>query len=366
MLLKHFVNILEELAPLQFAASWDNVGLLLGDPEQSISRAFLTIDYTDATAQEAYSMGADLVIAYHPPIFPHVSRLQGGDLCYEAARRNIALYSIHTALDVMEGGTNDVLADVVELETRRPLRPACSKAVSYKLVTFIPQEHRHTLSQALFEAGAGHIGHYTSCSFQSLGTGTFLGKPGTHPAVGTPGHFEQHEEIRIETIVPENKVCAVIEALKRRHPYEEPAFDLIPLASPPKRKGLGRIGTRHLTDGETLARKIGHGLKLDHLLIAGPKARLVERIAVCAGAGRDLLDDAIEQGADLFLTGELPHHDVLKAIRKGMLVICTLHTSSERKALSLFQEKIKLQTPNVILKVSSQDHEPLTIYPVKS
>ena len=346
MRLKQVLEALEQIAPTRYAESWDNVGLLAGDPEQEVSAALLTIDYTADVARERESLGCELVIAYHPPIFHAVKRLTAGNLVFEAIRRGVAIYSPHTALDVAQGGTNDVLCDVLGVARRWPLRLAETRAWEYKLVTFVPEASLEKVSAALFDAGAGRIGKYSSCSFRSPGTGTFFGEAGTNPAVGESGRLEQAPEVRIETVVPIDKVVMVVEALRNAHPYEEPAFDLNQLAAAPEGLGLGRVGEfdQPVERGELLDR-IKRGLSIDHLLVAGPMTGLVRRAATCAGACGDLLDQAIAQKAELYLTGEMRHHDALKAAAAGLTVACTLHSNSERAALKRLKQRLEGALP---------------------
>src|ERR1700691_130654 len=172
MKLSGIIYTLEQMAPPSLAESWDNVGLLAGDPNQEISRILLTIDYSAAVAEEARAKKCDLVIAYHPPIFHPLKRVVAGSLVFDAIRQGVAIYSPHSALDAAEGGTNDMLADVLGLTDREPLRSGELKATEYKLVVFVPVEAVERVSRALFEAGAGNIGKYGSCSFRSMGTGT--------------------------------------------------------------------------------------------------------------------------------------------------------------------------------------------------
>src|SRR4051812_40222964 len=174
MRLKEFITAIEKIAPPRHAESWDNVGLLAGDPEQPVGRAMLTIDYTSAVASEASEAKCDCIIAYHPPIFEGLKRITGGSLIFDAIRRWVAIYSPHTAWDAAEGGANDFLADALMLVDRSPLKLAETKARQYKLVTFAPADAVEKISEALFAAGAGRIGQYSSCSFRSPGTGTFF------------------------------------------------------------------------------------------------------------------------------------------------------------------------------------------------
>jgi len=361
MQLSTLLKELDSIAPLAHAEPWDNVGLLVGDPRQEIAAIMLSIDYTDAVAREAQSAACDFVIAYHPPIFEPIKRLLAGNVVFDALRRGVAIYSPHTALDVADGGTNDTLADALGLEHRQPLRATAAKATQYKLVVFVPADHVQRLSQALFDAGAGQIGNYTSCSFRVPGTGTFFGHEGTHPAVGRSGRLEEVPEIRLETLVPIDKVDGVVRALRKTHPYEEPAFDLNLLAAPPTGKGQGRIGTLPHADRQALFDRIKHELELSHLLIAGPTEGAVNRAAVCAGSCGDMLDDVIAAGAELYLTGEMRHHDAVKTAAAGITVVCTLHSNSERAVLKRLKKRLE-QLPGVPpISISRSDRDPFVI-----
>lgn len=362
MLLATFLEQLEHLAPLSFAESWDNVGLLVGDPAQQVSLAMLCIDYTPSVANEAKEKRCDLIIAYHPPIFDAIKRVTASGstgLIFDAIRRGIAIYSPHTALDVADGGTNDMLADVLELRDRRPLRAGQPKAAEFKLVTFVPEDALEKVSNALFDAGAGRIGNYSSCSFRSEGTGTFFGEEGTNPTVGETGKLEEAKEIRIETVVPISKIDAIIRALKANHPYEEPAFDLQQLAAAPTGKGLGRIGKLPgEVTADMLINRIKRELKIDRVLVAGDATKLVRTAAVCAGACGDLLNEAIAAKVDLYLTGEMRHHDALKAANAGITVVCTLHSNSERTVLRHLADRLKQAAPAMEFLLSQMDRDP--------
>lgn len=359
--LQEVLSTLDSIAPLRFAEPWDNVGLLAGDPTRPSSSALLAIDYTAAVAREARDLGCDLVIAYHPPLFEAVKRVVAPSPIFEAIRDGIALYSPHTALDVAEGGTNDVLADALGIAERAPLRRAPAKASQHKLVTFVPEEHVDAVASALFAAGAGHIGRYSSCSFRTLGTGTFFGEEGTDPTVGQKGRLERVPEVRLEMVVPRERTAAAVQALRAAHPYEEVAFDLVELAAEPPRAGIGRIGplASAAPVGELLGR-IKQRLGVETLLVAGPQERVVARAATCAGAGGALLDDAIAQGAELFLTGELRHHDALRAAQAGVTVVCALHSNSERAALEQLAARLRKELPSLRVTVSASDRDPFS------
>lgn len=362
MNLSDVISAMEQIAPTRCAEPWDNVGLLTGDPAQSVTNVLLTIDYTREVAGEAQRLGCDVVIAYHPPIFHPIKRLTAGSLIFDAIRREVAIYSPHTALDVAAGGTNDVLCDVLGLTDRSALKLSEAKASQCKLVTFVPQEAVEKVSRAMFEAGAGRIGKYSSCSFRCAGTGTFFGEAGTQPAVGESGRLEQAAEIRLETIVPIAKAPQVVVALRAAHPYEEPAFDLYQLAATPHGLGIGRIGAfPQPIDRAELLGRLKRGLELNYLLVAGPESGKITRVAVCAGACGDLLNDAIVQNAEFFVTGEMRHHDAIKAAAGGMTVVCTLHSNSERATLKRLKERLAAFLPGLALHLSQSDRDPFSV-----
>jgi dinuclear metal center YbgI/SA1388 family protein len=364
MQLANVVDALNEIAPTRNAESWDNVGLLAGDSQQDVTRAMLCIDYTDDVAAEASEAGCNLIVAYHPPIFDAVKRMTAGSVVFDAIRRGVAIYSPHTALDVADGGTNDMLADAIGIraEDRGPLRLIEPKAHQYKLVTFVPEKDLQRVADALFDAGAGRIGNYTRCSFQSPGTGTFYGEEGSNPTVGKAGKLERAPEVKVETVMPIARMSEVLAALRKAHPYEEPAFDLVQLAAPPEKLGQGRIGTLSSpTPRGQVIDRIKRELELSHVLVAGPTDGTVTRAACCAGACGDLLNDALRQKADLYLTGEMRHHDAIKAAKAGMTVVCTLHSNSERAVLKRLVRRLSEALPGLTVQQSQTDRDPFQI-----
>ncbi len=359
MKVSDLVGAMEAIAPTSFAASWDNVGLLVGDPAAPLSRVLLAIDCTrDVVAEAAAGGPGGAIVAYHPIVFQPQKRFVAGAPAFDAARAGLSVYCPHTALDVAEGGTNDVLADVLGMRNRAPLRPA-EGGESLKLVTFVPAGNVDAVSRAVFAAGGGRIGQYTSCSFRSRGTGTFFGEPGASPVVGQAGRLEEAEEVRLEIAVPAAAVAAIVRALRASHPYEEPAFDLVRLAAPPTGLGLGRVGAVDAAPAGVLVERIKHALRLEHVLVAGSLDREVTRAAVCAGSGGDLISDALAAGAHLLLTGEVRHHDALRAVSRGLVLVCTRHSPSERGAHAPLARRLSERLPGVAIATSARDQDPL-------
>ncbi len=362
----------ETLAPLGLAEPWDQVGLHVGDPGQSVSRAMLCIDLTEAVLDEAISQRVQLVVAYHPPIFKPLTRLTTQEpkqrIILRAARKGIAVYSPHTALDAAQGGVNDWLASGLGEGIVRTIKPANSaEGKGFKLVTFVPLEALDVVRSAMCEAGAGQIGGYAGCSFSGEGQGTFRGGPSTSPVVGKAGRFERVPELRLELGVASDRLEAVVAALRLAHPYEEPAFDIYPLESATDpRTGQGRVvELAKAISLTTLVKRVKAHLGVKVLEVAKrvggtPGGGKVQRVGLCAGAGVSMLADAGR--IDAFLTGEMRHHDVLEAVSGGVSVLLAGHTQTERPYLGTYRRRLMGQTGKAVAwRVSKADRAPSAI-----
>ncbi len=357
--------LLEAWAPLAHAEPWDNVGLLVGDPADVVGKIALVVDVTEAALDEILAAQCEMIVAYHPPIFAPLKRIAPGTPLARALRAGLSIYSPHTALDVAAEGTNDVLADVIGMGARTAIRPLAPKDADYKLVTFVPEEAVAQVSEAIFRAGAGRIGRYTSCSFRTKGTGTFFGEEGTRPVVGAAQRFEEVSELRLETVVPVARAAEVVRALRESHPYEEPAFDLVRLAAAAPRGplGLGRVGDlAKPTSRADLLATIRRGLGVEHLLVAGPTEGGVTRVAVAAGACGDLVHEAKRAGAELYLTGEMRHHEAREVLdRGGLTVVAALHSNSERVALRRLGARLQEALPGLDVVFPASDVDPFRV-----
>ncbi len=366
--LAQFAAAMEIIAPTHLAEQWDNVGLLSGHRSSLVKKTLLAIDITPAVHDEAIRLGVDLVLSYHPPIFKPIKHLRiDGDeppaLAIALASYGIWVYSPHTALDTVQGGTNDVLAARVGATVTGSFSHYPAKGEFLKLVVFVPEPHIEEVADAVFAAGAGHIGgkaKYTRCSFRNPGTGTFQGDDSSNPTVGTRGQFEKVPEIRLETILPSDIAGDVIDALRRSHPYEEPAFDLLRMETPPEQVGLGRYAqlprVQNLGD---FARHCKSQLKLDAVSIVGDPRRAVRTLAIVAGsAGRLPLDQA-RKPYDCVLTGELKHHEMLAYQAAGIGVVCLGHSASERPILAEVAGRLRKQLPGLRAILSRADRDPV-------
>jgi dinuclear metal center YbgI/SA1388 family protein len=363
MKIKDIGKRIDEIIPLKLAQDWDNVGLLIGDPQKDVKNILLTIDVTREVLAEAKKQKAELIIAYHPLIWNALKKITADGptgVVYDLIHSGIAVFAIHTALDTLVGGVNDGLAEIIGIKDAKPLGDYVSdpSGDNYKLVVFVPVESLAKVSNALFAAGAGAIGNYSRCGFSAEGAGTFLPMVGSKPAIGQKGRLEKVNEMRFETIVPAAKLEAVVAAMKKAHPYEMPAFDIIRLYSQ-SRLGLGRIGLleKPLKMPEIIKRiKKTTGAKAVGLV--GDAQRLVKTAAVCAGTCGKILNLIIAAQADLYLTGELKHHEALAAQQAGLTCICLSHTVSERFILKKLAKQLQKALKGTIISISKQDKDP--------
>ena len=335
-LLAEIIESLEQLAPPALSADWDNTGLLLGNRQAAIERIMTCLTITPATAAEALAAGHSpqgggektLVVSHHPVLFRGVKRLTDatpeGQMVLSLLRGGVAVYSPHTSWDNADGGINDHLAQLLALGDVVPLRRR-SPGPTFKLVVFVPDKDLQRVSDALFAAGAGEIGHYRECSFRLAGTGTFFGTDATNPTVGQKGRREEVAEWRLEVVCAQRNLAGVLTALRQTRYYEEPAFDVYPLQPDlSKAAGEGRVGVlpQPLQLGE-LALRLKQRLGCGPIQVVGSGDRLVSRVAIVCGAGGELLEEAVRARADVFLTGEMRYHDYLAAQAKGIALVFT-------------------------------------------
>lgn len=366
MRVSDIATAIEKNVPLELAQDWDNVGLLIGDPNSNVKDILLTIDVTKEVLSEAIKQKTDLIMSYHPVIWDALKKIttEGATgIVYELIRHGIAVFSIHTALDAAVGGVNDGLAEIIGIADAKPIGDYIDYPVpdTYKLVVFIPVESVQKVSEAVFAAGAGWIGNYSKCSFQAQGTGTFLPLEGARPAIGKKGRLGKVPEVRFETIVPAEKLENVIAAMKQAHPYETPAFDVFKLHNSQNKFGLGRIGklTQPLSV-EQIIRRIKRRTGAKAVGIVGDAKRLVKTAAVCAGYCGKIINLVIAAKVDLYLTGELKHHQALAAQQAGLTCICLSHSVSERFMLRKFAKQLQGQIRQVTIKISKKDVDPFT------
>ena len=311
--------LMDRWYPPQHADSWDAVGLVCGDPADDVRRVLLAVDPVVAVADEAVDLGAQLVVTHHPLLLKGVHGVAAtdpkGTVVHRLVRAGCGLLAAHTNADSPALGVSESLALELGLVDVRPLEPDPAPPLD-KLVVFAPVADAERLRAALAQAGAGRIGSYEAASFTSTGVGRFRPTAGASPAIGAVGRDEVVDEVRLEVVLPRSLRAAVLAALRSAHPYEEPAYDLVALASPDEPdRGSGRVGRLpapvSLRDFAALVARVlpetAHGVR-----VAGDPDQHIERVGLCGGAGDFLLDRARGEGVDVYLTSDLRHHPALE------------------------------------------------------
>lgn len=332
MKLLDVINLLEETAPPAYQESYDNAGLLTGNPMWDCTGILCTLDATEEVINEARQRNCNLVVAHHPIIFGGLKKITGRNYVERtvitAIKNDIAIYAIHTNLDNVIHGVNNMIADKLGLINRSILAPKTGTLM--KLYTFVPVEHAERVRAAVFQAGGGNIGNYSETSFNAEGTGTFKGNTSANPYVGAIGQRHEEREIKIETIFPAHLQKSIVTALLKSHPYEEVAYDIIPLANQHLQVGSGMVG--HLqapvAEEQFLQQlKLAFGLSvIRHTPLLG---KPIGKIALCGGAGSFLTKAAIASGADIYITADVKYHEFFDA--DGQLVLADIgHWESEQ------------------------------------
>ncbi len=356
-------GFLRQFAPPRLAASWDNVGLLLGDDAAPVESILTCLTVTPESAAEAILERVELIVTHHPILFRPTQRLTAampeGRMLLSLAKAGVAVYSPHTAFDNTAGGINDVLAQRLQLTHVQPLRRQDAPN-QCKVVVFVPDSDLARVSDAIFVAGAGQIGQYRECSFRLAGTGTFFGSDATNPSVGQKGRREEVSEWRLEAICPETSVERVIGALRAAHSYEAPAYDIYPLQPERDRIGQGRIGmmTESITL-QALSTSVKQALHAAHVQVVGDARRSVQKVAVACGAAGEFLTDAVQQHADVFLTGEVRFHDCLAAQAQGIALLLPGHYATERCGVEALADILQHQFPSLRVWPSRRETDPL-------
>ncbi|WP_347159263.1 Nif3-like dinuclear metal center hexameric protein [Pontibacter chitinilyticus] len=360
--IKEITAVLEQLAPLSYQESYDNAGLQTGDPSTIVTGVLATLDCTEAVLDEAIRKGCNLVVAHHPVIFKGIKQLTGRNYVertiIKAIQNNIAIYAAHTNLDSVLQGVNTKIADKLGLQQQRILSGKVHTLM--QLVTFTPTASTAQVLAALHQAGAGNIGEYSNCSFQVQGTGRFLPSEQANPTIGKPGVPEQVTEDRLEVIFPAHRQQAVLVALKKAHPYEEVAHYVYTLENQNQEVGIGIVGElpKALSEDAFLA-YLTEKMQLQGLRYTPLSGnRQVKKVAVCGGAGSFLIKDALRQGADVLVTGDVKYHEFFDAENKLMIADIG-HYESEVFTKEIFYDVISKNFPNFAVYLSEVNTNPI-------
>ncbi|OIJ16130.1 Nif3-like dinuclear metal center hexameric protein [Anaerobacillus arseniciselenatis] len=357
------IQAFESWSPKSLAVEGDKIGLQVGTLNKPINKVMVVLDLLEAVVDEAIEEGVDLIIAHHPIIFRPLKSIPTdrpyGRIVEKLIKHNIAVYAAHTNLDVAKGGVNDLMAEKLGLQNVDVLAPTTEITLK-KLVVFVPSEHAEQVREALGRVGAGYIGNYSHCSFNSEGTGMFKPEAGTDPFIGEQGKLERVNEIKIETIFPAPLQNKVISAMIKAHPYEEVAYDIYPLHNKGEQLGLGRIGyLENEMPLKEFALFVKTAFKVDGLRVVGDMNTKISKVAVLGGDGNKYVSQALFKGADVFVTGDMYYHVAHDAMMDGLNIVDPGHNVEKvmKEAVSSFLENFvrdnKYDTKIIVSKINT-------------
>ena len=355
--------VLDDAYPPHLAHDWDSVGLVCGDPDDPIDSVTVAVDATEAVVGTVAPRG--LLLAHHPLLLRGVDSVAAstpkGALIHRLIRSGSALFTAHTNADAARPGVSDALAETLGLTVDGVLEPASGGPTLDKWGVFVPVEHADTVREALFAAGAGHVGAYSHCSWTATGTGQFLPRAGSSPAIGTVGAVERLVEDRVEVVAPVGIRGRVLAAIRAAHPYEEPAFDVVSLAELPSDTGIGRLASlpapQRFAD---FVSRVSSALPQTSwgIRAAGDPDSPVTRVAVCGGAGDSLLAAARAAGVQAYVTADLRHHPADEHRRgSDVALVDVAHWASEYPWCAQAAE---------LLRTHFGDLLPVTVCPIRT
>ncbi len=378
MKLNNLVKKIENKYPLNLAYNWDNVGLIVGDFDNDIKRILVTLEANESTIEEAIENKIDLIVTHHPFIFKKINKINTKDLkgrlIHKLIKNDIALYSMHTNFDIAIDGLNDYFMEIMGFKNTKILDVTHSDTL-YKIAVYVPVSHEIIVREALGEAGAGYIGNYSHCTFNTQGIGTFKPEDDANPFIGTVGEIESVKEVKIETIIPSKLLQKTIDNMIKSHPYEEVAYDVYKLENKGESVGLGRyvslndkislqdlceeiklklnmdhirvVGELSLNDKislQDLCEEIKLKLNMDHIRVVGELDTKIKKVAVVTGAGSDMVSLAKSKNCDVIITGDVKYHEAQDALDMGMCIIDCGHFDTEdifKDVMKRFLDKLE-------------------------
>ncbi len=361
--IKDVVTHLESIAPVSYQEGYDNSGLITGDREWEVSGVMITLDAIEHVIDEAIAKECNMVVAHHPIVFQGLKKITGRNYVertiIKAIKNDIAIYAIHTNLDNISQGVNKKICDILDLEKVKILRP--KEGTLSKLVTFIPVDDTEKVLEAMHNVGAGNVGEYHNCSFKILGEGTFKPSTSANPSVGSIGNQETVKENRVEVLLPSHLESQIVAALKAAHPYEEVAYYLQSLRNTNDEVGSGMVGNlKEEMQPEDFLSYLKNRMNLKvirHTNLIAP----IKTVAVCGGAGRFLLPDAVRCNADIFITSDFKYHEFFDA--DGKIVIADIgHYESEAFTKELISDLLREKFNSFAVNLSETVTNPINYY----
>ena len=364
MKISELIDPIEKLAPPSLQEGYDNSGLIVGDKNAKVESVLVCLDCTEAVVEEAIEKGHGLIVAHHPIVFKGLKKFNGQTyverVVQMAIKNDIALYASHTNLDKVHGGVNSKICEMLGLKQASVLVP--EEGILRKVVVYVPIGKKSAVMDAMFRAGAGHIGKYDECSFSSIGEGTFRAGPDSEPWVGNIGDRHLEEETRVEVVCHPWAMKNVVRAMMKAHPYEEVAYDILVLDNADPYRGIGMIGEleRELGKIEFLTH-VKDSLQLKGFRFSGEYSGLIKKVAVCGGSGSSLLHNAKARGAHAYITADIKYHDFFDA-EKDLLYLDVGHYESERFTIELMADSLRANFPKFAIHLTRVDTNPVQHY----
>lgn len=361
MKIKDLTSYLETIAPLSYQESYDNAGLIVGDSNLEVSGVLVCLDSIEEIVDEAIEKKCNVIIAHHPIVFSGLKKITGKNyierVILKAIKNDIAIYAIHTNLDNMLHGVSAKIADRIGLKNRKILSPI--KNDLRKLVTFIPSEHVEKVRDGIFSAGGGYIGNYSECSFNIVGEGTFRAGDNTNAFIGEKGERHTEKEVRVEVVFQKNLQSKIINNLLSVHPYEEVAYDIFSLENKNEFAGAGLIGELdEEVDALEFLKSLKTSMKTECVRYTNTFNRKIKKVALCGGSGSFLLNNAIRNQADVFITGDFKYHQFFDAENK--IIIADIgHFESEQFTIELLADVIKEKFTTFAVHLTEVDTNPI-------
>jgi dinuclear metal center YbgI/SA1388 family protein len=364
MKIKELLSVIESFAAPELQEDYDNAGLVTGNSSWDCAGVLCSLDVTVEVIKEAIEKKCNLIVAHHPIIFRGLKRINGKNyveqVIIEAIKNDIAIYAAHTNLDNVVLGVNGKIAEKIGLKNVTILQP--KQRILRRLITFAPLDKAEQVRQAVFNAGAGHIGKYSECSFNSKGTGTFKAEQGAHPYVGEIGERHSEDETKIEIVYPSYLELQVVKALIDNHPYEEVAYDIFTMENVHYGIGSGIIGEMEepMKENEFL-KMLKDVFQCGVIRHTELRNKPVKKVAVCGGAGSFLIKKALQSGADMYVTGDVKYHEFFDA--EGQMVLADIgHYESEQFTADLLHDLLAQKFPTFAVLKTGVNTNPVRYF----
>ena len=361
MTIQNITNYIEELAPLNYAEDFDNVGLLIGNYQTEVTGVLVTLDTLEETVDEAIAKNCNLIVSFHPIIFGGLKKINGNNyverVVLKAIQNNIAIYATHTALDNSKNGVSAKMCEVLGLINTKILIP--KKGIIKKLTTYVPVDKASTLKEKLFEAGAGSLGNYDLCSFDVHGNSSFRGNENSNPTFGNKGELTEREETKISVVFESKNESAILKALKGNHEYEEVAYEIVTTENVYQNIGMGMIGEfKTEMDEKDFLAYLKKTMKTDCVRHSALINKKIKKVAVLGGSGSFAISNAKKAGADAYISADFKYHEFFKA-ENSILLADIGHYESEQFTKNLLVDYLTKKFSNFAVILSEKSTNPI-------